>query len=85
MYAQKIKQIARFIVGEGATVRLAADVFGISKSTVHTYVTQRLKSIDLELYEEVQKVLKNNKAEWHIRGGMATRERWRVRKMKENN
>ena len=56
-----------------ATVRTAAKQFGISKSTVHKDVAQRLKYIDLQLYRKVKRVLEVNKAQRHIRGGMATR------------
>ena len=60
----------------GQTVRAAARVFGISKSTVHKDVTSRLRRVNHSLYEEVQKVLTQNKQERHIRGGMATRHKY---------
>ena len=82
---KKIKEMARFIIKENATVRFTANVFGLAKSTVYTYVTERLYDIDLELYEQVQKVLKANKAEWHIRGGIATSRMWAIRKGKDIN
>lgn len=85
MNNRRIKEMARFIVEQNATVRFTADVFGVAKSTVHTYVTKRLKDIDFELYEQVQKVLKANKAEWHLRGGIATRRMWVIRKGKDIN
>lgn len=85
MNAKKIKGMARFIVKEDATVRFTADVFGVSKSTVYTCVTERLYNIDLKLYEKVQKVLAANKAERHIRGGIATRRMWVIRKGKDIN
>ena len=68
--------LGRYIVSHGATVRSAARANGISKSTVHSDVTKRLRKIDGELYESVRKILDINKQERHIRGGMATREKW---------
>ncbi len=64
---------AEYIAETGATVRNTAKVFHFSKSTVHKDVTERLKSIDKELYNKVKKVLKTNLAERHIRGGQATK------------
>lgn len=61
-----------------ATVRQAAKEFGISKSTVHKDCTERLPYLNKGLFEEVQKVLLVNKMERHIRGGMATREKYRT-------
>jgi putative DeoR family transcriptional regulator (stage III sporulation protein D) len=61
----------------GATVRAAAKVFEISKSTVHKDVTERLKKSNLSLYKEVSKVLEKNKSERHIRGGIATRRKYK--------
>ncbi len=69
-------EIGEYIRDTGATVRRAAAVFGISKSTVHIDVTKRLKDIDKMLYDEVKKVLEENKAQRHIRGGIATREKY---------
>lgn len=66
----------------GATVRRAAAVFGISKSTVHIDVTKRLYDIDRILYDQVKAVLEINKAQRHIRGGNATKEKYS--KMKQN-
>ena len=66
-----------YILETKATVRQAAKKFGISKSTVHTDVSKRLKDIDFELYERVRDVLDENKAERHIRGGVATKEKYR--------
>jgi len=66
-------KLARYIIDTKDTVRGAAKQFGISKSTVHKDVSQRLKSINMTLYMEVRKILDENKAERHIRGGMATK------------
>lgn len=68
--------IATYIIEEGATVRQAATKFGISKSTVHKDCADRLKQINPTLAKEVRKVLDVNKAERHIRGGMATKEKY---------
>ena len=64
------------MIEQGATVRQAAKEFGISKSTVHKDCQQRLLFINPVLAKEVRKVLEKNKAERHIRGGMATREKY---------
>lgn len=69
-------EIGNYIKNTGATVRKAGSVFGISKSTVHIDVTKRLYEIDRELYNEVEKVLQENKAQRHIRGGIATKEKY---------
>ena len=68
--------LGKFITETGATVRLAAKVYGISKSTVHKDVTVRLKQEDTALYEAVRSVLDKNKEERHIRGGIATKEKY---------
>ena len=68
--------IAHYIVEENATVRQAAKKFGVSKSTVHKDVSERLASINASLTNEVRKVLDTNKEERHIRGGMATQEKY---------
>lgn len=68
--------IGRYVAETGATVRQAAKVFGISKSTAHKDLTTRLKSENLALYNQVAQVLFKNKAERHIRGGLATREKY---------
>lgn len=65
--------LGEYIVKDKATVRAAAKRFGISKSTVHKDVSQRLEKLDPELYQEVRSVLCENKAVRHIRGGMATK------------
>ena len=68
--------LGRYIVSHNATVRSAARANAVSKSTVHSDVTKRLKKIDGELYEGVRRVLDINKSERHLRGGMATKEKW---------
>ena len=73
---QRALDIAQYIIESGATVRTAAQVFKISKSTVHKDVTERLLKINPALYEEARAVLLENKRERHIRGGEATREKY---------
>ena len=70
-------ELAVYIIQTGATVRAAAKHFGISKSTVHKDLSQRLQKCNKSLYLQVQKILDINKAERHIRGGLATREKYR--------
>ncbi|MCQ2475083.1 MAG: sporulation transcriptional regulator SpoIIID [Clostridia bacterium] len=69
-------EIASYIIETGATVRKAAKKFGVSKSTVHMDVTERLKKLNPLLYTQVRAVLEVNKSERHIRGGIATREKY---------
>lgn len=68
--------IANYIIENNATVRQTAKQFGISKSTVHKDVTERLMQINPALAKEARKVLDVNKSERHIRGGLATREKY---------
>ena len=68
--------LGEYIVNNKATVRQAADYFSVSKSTVHVDVTKRLKEISPVLAEEVNKVLQENKAQRHIRGGIATKNKY---------
>lgn len=69
-------QLGNYIVETKATVRQAATIFGISKSTVHNDVTKRLSTINPSLSNEVKKVLDENKAQRHIRGGLATKKKY---------
>ena len=73
---ERAMESARYIVKNKATVRQAAKVFGISKSTVHKDVSERLIKIQPQLYSEVKKILEKNKQERHIRGGMATKKKY---------
>ena len=70
-------ELAVYIIETGATVRAAAKEFHISKSTVHKDLQQRLQKHNPELYGKVRKVLDLNKQERHIRGGMATRRKYK--------
>jgi len=72
-------EVAQYIIESKATVRAAAKKFGISKSTVHKDITQRLLQINAALAHEVKIVLDENKAERHIRGGEATREKYKAK------
>lgn len=73
---ERAKILGEFIAQTGATVRFAANRFGISKSTVHKDVSKRLKRIDPELFLRVSEILEHNRAERHIRGGMATKKKY---------
>ena len=68
--------LAKFIILNKATVREAAKRFGISKSTVHKDITEKLLKENLALYIEVEKILQQNKAERHLRGGEATKRKY---------
>lgn len=78
--AERAVELAQYIIENSATVRSAAKVFNISKSTVHKDVHERLAKINPALYLEAQKILEVNKAERHIRGGMATKEKYLKRR-----
>lgn len=76
-YEERAVELGRYITENKATVRNAAKKFGISKSTVHSDITTKLRRIDPVLYSEVRKILDINKEERHIRGGIATREKYK--------
>lgn len=76
---ERAVQIANYIIDENATVRQTAKKFGISKSTVHKDVTDRLTHINPALAAQARVVLDINKAERHIRGGLATKEKYEHR------
>lgn len=73
-------ELGEYIVENKATVRSTAKQFGISKSTVHMDVSNRLRYVNPQLYTEVRKILEINKAQRHIRGGIATKEKYSKRK-----
>jgi len=75
-------ELAVYIIETGATVRTAARRFGISKSTVHKDLTKRLPMCNAILYKQVRVVLDENTAQRHIRGGMATKEKYLKMKSK---
>ena len=72
---ERAVRLAEYITENRATVRAAAKKFGVSKSTVHKDVTERLENVSPALYERVRALLDENKAERHIRGGLATKEK----------
>ena len=74
---QRACRLAVYMIETGATVRAAAQHFGISKSTVHKDLQQRLPQYNRTLYVQVRQVLDVNKQQRHIRGGMATRKKYK--------
>lgn len=74
---ERVLTLAQYIIETNSTVRSAARHFKVSKSTVHKDITERLLEINPALAAEVKSVLDNNKAERHIRGGLATKEKYR--------
>jgi len=79
---QRACELAVYIIETGATIRNAAQHFGISKSTVHKDLSQRLPQCNKRLYRQVRQILDENKAQRHIRGGMATRRKYQAKKEK---
>lgn len=76
---ERTVKLGEYIVQNKATVRKAAKVFGVSKSTVHKDVAERLKNVNLELYKSVKRILNINKAQRHIRGGYATKHKYEIK------
>ena len=74
---ERVLELAHYIIENKSTVRAAAKEFNISKSTVHKDVTERLKTFNKSLYSEVKNILNTNKEQRHIRGGMATRKKYK--------
>ena len=74
---ERVIESATYIIEHNATVRQTAKQFGVSKSTVHKDVTEILRHVDRALYDEVSRVLATNKQERHLRGGEATRRKYR--------
>ncbi len=79
---QRVLEISHYILETKATVRQVARNFGVSKSTVHKDVTERLPQINRHLARQVKKILDKNKAERHLRGGEATRRKYLAMKSK---
>lgn len=77
-------ELAIYIIETKSTVRAAAKHFGISKSTVHKDITERLKEINYSLYMQVKEILEINKSERHIRGGLATKAKYSNKILTEN-
>ena len=82
---ERAAMLGEYIIESKATVRTAAKKFGVSKSTVHKDVSQRLKAINPALYRQVRQVLDVNKSEWHIRGGMDTKNKYLKEKQLKNH
>lgn len=74
---ERVLKIANYIIDTGYTVRQTARIFKVSKSTVHKDITERLPAINPSLYERARTVLNTNKAERHLRGGMATQSKYK--------
>ena len=74
---QRACDLALYIIENRATVRQAAKQFGISKSTVHKDIAERLPFINRQLYRQAKEILEENKAQRHIRGGLATRKKYK--------
>ena len=79
---ERVIEVAHYIYETKATVRQTAKIYGVSKSTIHKDVTERLLKIEAELAERVKQILEFNKAERHIRGGEATRKKYQKMKRK---
>lgn len=79
---ERAEELAEYVIETGATVRACAKHFGISKSTVHKDISNKLKYINYRLYTEVKQILEINKAERHIRGGEATKNKYKNRQKK---
>lgn len=77
---ERCVSLAKYIIDNKATVRNAGKIFGISKSTVHQDITSRLEKINPELHKQVKEILEINKQERHIRGGMATKNKYKKQK-----
>ena len=74
---ERSRELAVYLLEHQCTVRAAAERFGVSKSTVHKDISERLEHIDRALWLRVRVLLERNKAERHIRGGLATRRKYR--------
>lgn len=77
---ERVLEVAQYIIDNNSTVRSAARVFNVSKSTVHKDVHERLLHINRSLYRRCAAVLEKNKAERHIRGGLATQKKYLMKK-----
>ena len=75
---ERVLEVAQYIIYSRATIRKTAKVFGVSKSTIHKDITERLPKINPDIAEEAKSILDLNKAERHIRGGKATKLKYKV-------
>ncbi|WP_350343516.1 sporulation transcriptional regulator SpoIIID [Proteinivorax tanatarense] len=73
---ERVLTISAYVIETEATVRKVSEMYGVSKSTVHKDLTERLPEINKELAEKVRKILEKNKKERHIRGGIATKNKY---------
>ena len=81
-FEQRARELAVYIIEGRTTIRAAAKHFGISKSTVHKDLSDRLRAVDRPLYLQVREILDQNKAERHIRGGLATKHKYELSRRK---
>ena len=82
-YEQRAESLGRYIIESKSTVRATAKKFGISKSTVHKDLRERLPLINSSLSEDVNRILDFNKSERHIRGGLATKRKYQLQSVKK--
>lgn len=75
---ERVLEVARYIIGSKATIRKTAKAFGVSKSTIHKDMTERLPKINPQIAKEAKNILDYNKAERHIRGGKATKMKYKA-------
>ena len=74
---ERAEELALYLIENRTTVRAAAKKYGVSKSTVHKDISERLPQVNRSLYQQVKEVLDENKAQRHIRGGLATRKKYK--------
>lgn len=74
---KRVLDVTDYVLKTGSTIRCTAEEFGVSKSTIHKDLTERLPSLDKSLAEQIRKILKHNEAQRHIRGGEATRKKYK--------
>lgn len=75
---ERVLEVAKYIIDSKATIRKTAKMFGVSKSTVHKDITERLPKINPQVAKEAREILEVNKAERHIRGGKATKMKYKT-------
>ncbi|MGG7165241.1 sporulation transcriptional regulator SpoIIID [Clostridium ihumii] len=75
---ERVMEVAKYIIESQATIRKTASVFGVSKSTIHKDMTERLPKINAQVAEQAKTILDLNKAERHIRGGRATKMKYKT-------
>jgi putative DeoR family transcriptional regulator (stage III sporulation protein D) len=75
---ERVLEVAKYIIDSKATIRKTAKIFGVSKSTVHKDITERLPKLNPQIAKEAKQILDINKAERHIRGGKATKMKYKT-------